>query len=258
MATPGASEGAPPAIPAARNWWYNQLLYLFMVRWSVWNSFDRVWVQIAGRLPRPDDGPLLCYMNHVSWWDGYMIGIVNQKILGHRFAAYIMMEEKQLKHYRFMTRAGAFSVHRQNKREAARSVAYISRILAERGGRALYMFPQGEIVPNDRRPIAAYTGLAHVVRRVPNVLLYPVALRYEFRGEERPEIFIRLGPAHRASTPVDIAALTQEVEQRLAASADALREAVVADDMGQFCPLLRGRPSINRLFDRVLGHKIEV
>jgi hypothetical protein len=43
--------------------------------------------------------------------------------------------------------------------------------------------------------------------------------------------------------------LTGEVQQRLTASADALRDAVVADDLSNFRVLLRGRPGINRIFD---------
>jgi 1-acyl-sn-glycerol-3-phosphate acyltransferase len=191
-------------------------------------------------------------MNHSSWWDGYMIGVVNQTILRHRFKAYIMMEEQQLRSYRFFTCSGAFSIHRQDRREAATSVAYISRILNERANRALYMFPQGEIVPNDRRPLLTFTGLAHVAKRVEHAILCPVGVRYEFRGEQRPEIFIRLGPIHRASTPVDVHTLTRDITQRLTTSVDALRNAVVADDVSGFSTLLRGRPGINRVLDAFL------
>lgn len=242
-----------PAIPAARNWAGNQFIYRFLIRWPLWNSFDRVWAQIIGRLPRREEGPLLCYMNHPSWWDGYMVAIINHLVLHNRFAHYVMMEEKQLRAYRFFTWSGVFSVDRHNPREAVRSVNYISHVLQERPGRALYMFPQGEITPNDRRPLTIFPGVAHIARRVDRLWMCPVGLRYEFRGEQRPEIFIRFGPIHRPARPVDVASLTEEIGQRLTACTDALRDAVVNDDTNQFGILLHGRPGVNRIFDEVLS-----
>jgi 1-acyl-sn-glycerol-3-phosphate acyltransferase len=206
-------------------------------------------VQIVGKLPDRSDAPLICYFNHPGWWDVYASVLVDRHILRRRFRSYGMMEEPQLRAYRFFTWCGGFSINRHNPREAARSVAYISRLLREQHGSALYMFPQGTITPNDQRPLVIYPGMAHIVSRAGGATLYPVALRYEFRGAQRPEAFIRLGPVHRADAPVDIPALTDEIYRRLTASVDALRDAVVADDMSTFRVLLRGRPGIDRLFD---------
>ncbi len=243
-----------PAIPAAHHPLGFALIYRLLIRWPLWNSFDCVRAQVVGRMPRRADGPLLCYMNHCSWWDGYMAAIVSRCLLRPRVVPYVMMEEAQLRAYRFFTMAGAFSVDRHNPREAARAVAYISRVLRARPGRALCMFPQGEIVPNDRRPLHLYTGLAHVARRMERAVLAPVALRYEFRGEQRPEIFIRFGPLHHVrGGEVDTHALTREMAQRLTAGVDALRDAVVADDTSGFRVLLRGRAGVNRWFDDVLA-----
>jgi 1-acyl-sn-glycerol-3-phosphate acyltransferase len=242
---------AEPAIPAARNRPGYDLIYWSLIRTALWNHFDRVRVQIIGRLPCREDGPLICYLNHPGWWDAYMAALVDRKLLRLRFESYGMMEEPQLRAYRFFRWAGAFSVDRHNPREAARSVAYISRLLREQSGRALYIFPQGTITPNDQRPLVLFSGLAHIVRRSGGAMLCPVALRYEFRGEQLPEAFIRFGPVHRVAAPVDVQALTAEATQRLTESADALRAAVVADDMSNFRVLLRGRPGINRVFDLV-------
>lgn len=240
-----------PAIPAARNRLGYAAIYWLLVRPAIWNSFDRVWVQILGRLPRLEDGPLICYCNHPGWWDMYMCALVDRRLLGFRFETYGMMEDKQLRAYRFFTWAGAFSVSRSDRREASRSMAYISRVLAEKPGRALFIFPQGTLTPNDRRPLVMYPGLARIAQRLNGAMLCPLTFRYEFRGEQRPDAFIRLGPIHRAAPPIDLPTLTEEVGQRLTASADALREAVLADDMSNFRVLLRGRPGVNRVFDQV-------
>ncbi len=238
-----------PAIPTARSDAGEAALYWLLMRPALWQTFATIRVQIVGRLPRPADGPLICYFNHPGWWDLYMAMLVHRKVLQRRFEGYGMMEEPQLRAYRFFTRAGAFSVNRHSPREAARSIAYISRLLAEQPGRALHIFPQGTITPNDQRPLRLYSGTAHIVKRLGEATLCPVVLRYELRGAQHPEAFIRLGPCHQVTPPVDVAALTDEVTQRLTASADALRDTVIADDMRPFRVLLHGKPGIDRLFD---------
>jgi len=242
-----------PAIPARRGRIGAALVYWALVRWAVWSHFDRVWLKVVGPLPHPSDGPLIVYLTHPAWWDGYMCFLLDRLVLRERFEGYLMMEESELRRYRFFTWAGCFSVDRHDPRSAARSVAYIGRLLAERPDRSLYIFPQGVLTSTDRRPLAIYPGLAHVARRAGGTTLWPVALRYEFRGEQHPEAFIRAGPAHYAPAGAGTRALTNEVEYRLTAAADALRDEVVAGQLVGYHALLRGRPGANRLFDALRG-----
>ncbi|MBC8076789.1 MAG: lysophospholipid acyltransferase family protein [Chloroflexales bacterium] len=240
-----------PTIPAAKTALGDELIYRALVRWSLWNGFERVSAAVRGALPQ--HGPLIVYLNHPGWWDGYMCFLIARKLLRQRFDGYIMMEEPQLRAYRFFSWCGAFSIDRSSPRAAARSVAYISRVLRERRERALYIFPQGEIAPNDRRPLTIFSGLAHIVRRVGGATLLPVALRYEFRGEQRPEAFMLLGPAHRAEANCDVRALNRSVAARLTESVDTLRDLVLAEQLAGFQTLVRGRPGVNRVFDGVFG-----
>jgi 1-acyl-sn-glycerol-3-phosphate acyltransferase len=242
------AHAALPAFPAARSSLFYAAFYRTMARPAVRGSFHRVRVQMLGRLPRPADGPLICYFNHPAWWDLYMGMVIERELLHGSFVTYGMVEEPQMRTYPFFAWLGGFSVSRHDRREASRSINYICRLLQEQPGRALYIFPQGTITPNDRRPLHLYPGAAVIARRMGGAMLCPVALRYEFRGEQRADAFIRFGPLHRASAPVDVAALTAEMTGRLTASADALRDAVLADDMRPFRVLLRGRPGIDRLF----------
>jgi 1-acyl-sn-glycerol-3-phosphate acyltransferase len=244
-----------PAIPAGRNWLGEALIYWALVRWAVWAHFDRVWLKVEGPLPHPADGPLLIYPNHPSWWDGYMCFLLTRMVLRGRFEAYMMMEEPELRRYRFFTWAGCFSVDRRDPRSAARSVVYISRLLAARRARALVIFPQGTLTPNDRRPLEVYAGAAHVGRRAGGATLWPIALRYEFRGEQRPEAFIRAGPAHHAPPEADVRALTAEIAQRLTVAADSLRDEVAEGRLDGYRVLLRGRAGVNRVWDAARGRK---
>ncbi|HEX5691740.1 MAG TPA: lysophospholipid acyltransferase family protein [Roseiflexaceae bacterium] len=238
-----------PAIPARRNWAGDELIYRALVRWGVWSHFDRVWLKTVGPLPHPADGPLIAYLNHPSWWDGYMCMLLSRMVLRGRFQSFLMMEEPELRRYSFFRWAGCFSVDRKDARSSARSVAYIGGLLAEQRARSLYIFPQGVLTPNDRRPLVLYPGLAHVVRRAGGAMLWPVALRYEFRGEQRPEAFIRAGPPHHAPADADPRKLTAEIERRLTDVADALRDEVANSNLADYRTLLRGRSGVNRIFD---------
>ena len=235
-----------PPIPARHSRAGDALVYWGLVRSALWSHFDRVWIKLEGV---PQQGPLIVYMNHPSWWDGYMAFVLNRVVLRSRFQGFAMMEEAQLRRYRFFSWSGAFSVHRQDARSAMRSVAYIARLLAERRARCLYIFPQGEITPNDRRPLEMFGGVAHIVRRCGGATLWPIALRYEFGGEQRPEAFIRAGAPHYAPATSDARALTAELGERLTAACNALRAEYIAGEMGGYRTLLRGRAGVNRAFD---------
>ena len=242
---------AQPSIRARHSRVGDALIYWALVRSAIWSHFAHVWLRVEGPIPTPADGPLIFYLNHPSWWDGYMALVLNRVVLGNRFQAFCMMDERELRRYRFFTWSGAFSVNRQDARADMGSVAYISRLLAARRDRALAIFPQGEITPNDRRPLMMFSGLAHVARRAGGATLWPVALRYEFRGEQRPEAFIRAGPAHHAPATSDTRALTADAGARLTAACDALRNEANGEQLECYRVLLRGRPGPDKIFDAV-------
>jgi 1-acyl-sn-glycerol-3-phosphate acyltransferase len=240
-----------PSIPARHSRAGETLIYWALVRSAIWSHFARVWLRHEGPIPTAANGPLIIYLNHPSWWDGYMALVLNRLVLGNRFQGFCMMDEHELRRYRFFTWLGAFSVNRRDARSAAGSVAYIGRLLAVRPDRALVIFPQGEITPNDRRPLGMFSGMARVAKLAGGATLWPVALRYEFRGLQRPEAFMRAGPAYYAPAGSDIRALTTEAGARLTAACDALRDELNNEQLGEYRVLLRGRPGPDVLFDEL-------
>ncbi len=255
MGKPATSvnQDAVPAIPARHNRLAEELIYRLLVRWPTWSQFDKVWFKLEGALPNPGDGPLICYLNHPSWWDGYVAMLLHRLVFHRSFENYLMMDEQQLRRYRFFAWTGVFSVRLNDVAEAGRSVAYISRLLRERSDRCLWIFPQGKITPNDQRPLRLYPGVARIVRKAGGATLLPVALRYEFRNEQRPEMFIRVGPAHRAPASASERAVSQEVRENLTRAVDALRHDVTQDQLDGYRVLLQGRTGINRISDALFG-----
>ena len=112
-----------PSILARHSRAGEALLYWALVRSAIWSHFARVWLRVEGLIPSPADGPLIFYLNHPSWWDGYMAHVLNRVVLQNRFQAFLMMDERELRRFRFFTWSGAFSVNRQDARSALSSVA---------------------------------------------------------------------------------------------------------------------------------------
>ncbi len=194
--------------------------------------------------------PIIFYGNHSNWWDGLLEFFFSREVF--HVDAFLMMDEQQMRRYRFFRWIGAFSVNRTLPRRAEESVRYASELF-DRPGKALWIYPQGDMRPNDMRPLRFYSGMSHIARRLGRVQLVPVAHRYEFLMQQKPESFTSFGEAEiveRVGRPKE---LSSRCEQTLTAQLDALRETVVAGRLGGFVTLLRGRTSTNERYDRIRG-----
>lgn len=192
---------------------------------------------------------MLIYANHPSWWDGYIAFFLSDE--RWRRSAYLMMEEPQLRRYSFFRYCGAFGVDRHDPRAGTRAIAYAANLLQGRPARLLWIFPQGELTPNDRRPLDLFRGTAHVAKRAAPVCCVPLALRFEFGGEQQPSALLYFGVAHTVEPGADARALHTEMQARLTAAADTLRDDVIAGRDAQYTTALQGRTSVNVRWDRV-------
>lgn len=138
--------------------------------------------------------PVVIYCNHSSWWDG-LVAFEISKI--SKIDSYIMMEEKQLLNLQLFRKLGAFSVVRENPRKAIESIDYAANLLQEKTERAVWIFPQGKILPNDSRPFAFYNGISRIVEEVGDCYILPIAIRYEFFGEWKPEVLVKIGKSEQ-------------------------------------------------------------
>ncbi len=233
-----------PRLPARKNRLIAQAIYRTLVVPPMRRTFDRV-ALLDGSGAEGRGLPTILYSNHVSWWDGYLAFVLEQHWRGE---FYLMMEEAQLRRYRFFQRCGCFSVDRQDAREGLRSVQYAAELLGENAQRTVLIFPQGTITANDRRPLVTYPGIAHIAKRVGAVRCVPMALRLEFGLQQRATAFLRVGPAH----VVDGGAprlVQAELDARLLREVDGLRDDVVYGDPSNYLTLLRGQRSINVWWD---------
>lgn len=177
--------------------------------------------------------PFLIYANHSSWWDGLVAFQISRETQSDSF---IMMEEKHLKKLFLFRRLGAFSVVRENPREAVKSINYAANLLKENPNGTLWIFPQGEILPNDRRPLNFYHGAARAVEKAGQIFTVPLAMRYEFLGEFKPEIFVKIGAPEFVSVDKssDTKNLTKQFEQRLTETLDELKNDVLTGNLQNY------------------------
>ncbi|GER88455.1 glycerol acyltransferase [Dictyobacter vulcani] len=244
-------------IPAQKFSPGDKLVWL-LIHSSLRGHFDRVFLRIREELTTEQRQlPIIICANHSSWWDGYVAALVERQL---KLDGYLMMEEPQLKRYFFFRWIGCFSVNRQNPRSALQTLHYAARLLKKRPGRMVWLFPQGEIAPNDYRPLVFFSGAAHIAKLAAPALLYPAAIRIEYLAEQRPDLYISLGKPLLVSqedirTRGFLKQYTQCLQEKVTAELDALRQDVIQGQTEKFTRILRGRSSTNRLFDAALLRK---
>lgn len=236
-------------------------LVWLLIKTSLQKHFDRIFFRMhVEQTEEQRNLPMIICANHSSWWDGYIAALVKDHLA---VDGYLMMEESQLRRYFFFSWIGCFSVDRHHPRAAMQSIQYAAHLLKERPGRMVWLFPQGEIAPNDRRPLVFFRGAAHLAKLSAPALLYPLATRIEYLAEQHPDLFISLGePLHINKEDRDNAIylrhytmITNTLEQRVTVELDQLRTDVLASDYSNFTVLMHGRASTNRIFDAFLFRK---
>jgi 1-acyl-sn-glycerol-3-phosphate acyltransferase len=203
---------------------------------KVRSAFRGVWVR--GELPSAEGG-LLCYLNHSSFWDGF---IVHQLAQVAGWDGYAVMEEANLARYPFHRRIGAFSVRRGEAKSALETVRYAARDVLRRPGAAVMIFPEGEL-RGGAGPLQPLRGGVEVMARLAKVRSVPIALRYAFLEHERPDVLIEVGAPH-APAPLE----------RYAAELSAVYTRVnAATSLDGFRRVIAGRRGVQERWDDVRG-----
>lgn len=189
--------------------------------------------------------PVIMYANHSNWWDGFMAYYLTNRVL--KKDDYLMMDIKQLKKYSFFKYIGVFSVDREVPAEAIRSVNYAAGLL-NNSERFLWVFPQGDMVPQDRRPLKFFSGITKIAEKTGKVNIVPVCFRYEYLMEQRPEVFISIGKPELFQGKYNTD-FTEHLRSNLETQLDKIRDDIAAGDVKNFKTIFRGKDSRNKSFD---------
>ena len=177
--------------------------------------------------------PLIIYANHSSWWDGIVAYEISQAA---NLDFFVMMEEKQLKNLFLFRKLGAFSVVRENLRSAIESLHYAANLLKTDSRRTLWIFPQGEILPNDTRPLRFYRGFAKIAEKVGRCSMMAVSMRYEFLGSYKPDVFVKISRMQEfeINSQKNSRSIAAQAADQTSQNLDFLKSEIAANDLENY------------------------
>lgn len=220
-------------LTANKSIWFEKLFGVYN-RNLLKRNFNSFQFQNLAALKNADKNvPLIIYANHSSWWDGL---ILFELLKGKDFDSFVLMEEKQLKKYKLFQKLGAFSIIRENTKEAINSLNYASEILKAGKNKTLLIFPQGKIYPNDKRPLEFFNGLSFMIKKLKNCTSIPCSIRLEFMENFKPEIFVKFGIAerHDETDQTRRKIQTKQLEEKLTQNLDSLKSAIIEKKSDDF------------------------
>lgn len=233
----------PPASPTFQRWFGRYLRPYFA------KHFDGVRVAKEGPLPGDLSGPFVIYCNHPSWWDPILFMLLREALMPD-WEGYGPMEAKALAKYPLFKRLGVFGIDRGTHSGAVAFLKTAEAVL-RRPRATLWLTAEGIFADVRRRPIELQFGLAHLVRRMPGLLVVPLAIEYTFWNERLPEVLVRFGE------PVDLRGLERarvetinaRLERALEETLDLLAIDAQSREPERFTSILLGRAGIGGPYD---------
>jgi 1-acyl-sn-glycerol-3-phosphate acyltransferase len=244
MSDRGLLPAPPPAPRPAAAWafsWYVERLArgtFASVRWRSATDWRR-WDPAV---------PTLAIANHTNWWDGFLSHQV-ARAMGRDFR--ILMEKQHLDRYRAFLRIGALPMERRSPMQAMRDLAVATACLVPAG--MVWIYPQGQRRPAGEAPRDLEHGAAWMIRHHEGPLrVVPVAFRYPFLSEQRPEAVLLLGEPWLLEGPREArAAITVRLARMLVETLVVLDGDLAVERLDAYDTLVAGRASINNRLDRV-------
>lgn len=228
-------------IPANKNPLVDSFFYVYL-RWLFHSNFSGLYAKGIEHISQLDQArPVICFANHTNWWDGLMTYYLTR--FNRHKQGFCMMEEQRLKHYRFFTWLGAFSIDTTNPLRAAASVRYAIHLL-QNPETLCWIFPQGKIA-SIYEPIEVKEGTAYLANHSPRVQLLPIIFRYEFFREDRPTILIQIGKPAEGPRPFT----DQTIRELLENEQVSLEKAIKSQNLKEFKPIIPPRLSVNKRWE---------
>ncbi|QXE00235.1 lysophospholipid acyltransferase family protein [Terribacillus sp. DMT04] len=172
-------------IQAEKKRWFIELFAAYQKYYLLPRHFDRV--EATGVVQSPVK-PAIFIANHSSWWDGLLVFQATERLLKGNH--YMMMAQKGMEEHRFFRKLGAFSVDKQKIRDVLISLHYARQLLES--GNHVWLFPQGEILHQDKRPYLFQTGIGYLLQQS-DCPVVPVTLHYYFGEKKKPSAALHFG-----------------------------------------------------------------
>jgi 1-acyl-sn-glycerol-3-phosphate acyltransferase len=236
-----------PGDPVARQSPFLFWLFGWYLRWLFYRRFQGVRLSRAGLPQVPPGQPVIVCSNHPSWWDPAFFILLQTRLFPGR-TGFGPMDADALGKYGLLQSMGVFGIDPGSPRGAARFLSTSLRILAD-PRRMLWITAQGAFSDPRTRPVRLRAGIAHLLRRVPDAVVLPLALEYAFWNEGKPEALARFGPPIPAGPHRSVAEWTALLEAELARTMDELAAESVRRDPRLFQPLMQGGAGIGPVYN---------
>jgi 1-acyl-sn-glycerol-3-phosphate acyltransferase len=208
-------------------------------------GFHAVRLARPGLPDLPEGRPLIVCSTHPSWWDPAFCIVLHSRLLLGR-EGYAPIKAAMLERYGFFRRIGLFGVE-DGPRGAARFLSTSRAILAE-PHRVLWVTAQGRFVDPRERPLGLRPGVAHLMAKIPEAVVLPLALEYPFWSEKRPEALACFGEPLDGREGLDAQAWAARLEGALAETCDRLAGLAQAREASAFTNLLAGRSGVGGVY----------
>lgn len=142
----------------------------------------------------------ICYTPHTNWWDGNTAYNLCHRLKTGKFR--LMIEE--MNRFPLFQYVGCFPINKKTAQTAMEALKYSAQMLKDPEVN-FWIFPQGIIRPPCCRPIKFQSGLAHIVQNAVKshggINLVPVAVKYAFLREDKPEVLVEFGDPMTITIP---------------------------------------------------------
>ena len=132
---------------------------------------------------------VLLLANHFSWWDGFVLYCINDKLLKKNFHIIVLKETMQkVKFFKYL---GAFSVNK-NSRTVMQTLNYAAQLLNEPKN-LVVIFPQGKLYSNFVTSVNFEKGIMKVLKQADNKFQLVTAVTFvENLGFKKPSVNVYL------------------------------------------------------------------
>ncbi|MGB6408620.1 MAG: 1-acyl-sn-glycerol-3-phosphate acyltransferase, partial [Planococcus donghaensis] len=126
-------------------------------------------------------------------------------------------------------------------KEILTSLQYAESLLKE--GKSVVLFPQGDEVHLEKRPLVFQSGVAYLMENCPEVPIIPISFYYSFGHQQKPDLWIR---QHAPVPNEEIAHLTRKektlhLQQLCTEQLNLLKSTVISENSEAFQSLRKRR-----------------
>jgi 1-acyl-sn-glycerol-3-phosphate acyltransferase len=171
-------------IKAANHWFYKGFFDRYIL-YILKKDFKKI--EIEGTWPKSDKATLMIG-NHISWWDGFWVLYLNNRLLKKRL--HVMMLEEQLKNYRFLNKIGGFSIN-PGTRSVMESLNYATELLSD-SKNLLLVYPQGKLLSMHQPKNNFEPGIERILKNCNSSQILFYAAFTDYFSERKPTLFFYL------------------------------------------------------------------